>query len=47
METLLIILTCLLGVSEGLALMPSVKANGVFDMIVKVMGMVRDAISNK
>jgi len=47
METLLIILTCLLGISEGLALIPSVKSNGVFDMIIKVMGMVKNAISNK
>ncbi len=44
METLLIILTCLLGVSEGLALIPSVKSNGVFDMIVKVFGMLKDAL---
>ena len=47
METLLIIITCILGLGEGLSLIPSVKANGIFQLIKNVLGMLVDAISKK
>lgn len=36
-ENLILILSVLLGVSESLALIPAVKANGIIDGLIKVL----------
>lgn len=32
-----VIVTCLLAISEGLTLIPSVKSNGIFQLIVNIL----------
>jgi hypothetical protein len=36
-ENIVLILSVLLGVSEALALIPAVKANGIVDGVIKVL----------
>ncbi len=43
----LAIVTALLAISEGLSLIPSVKANGIFQAIVNILGSIKDFLTKK
>jgi len=47
MTVLLAICVGLLGLSEALAYVPSIKANSAFQMIVNVIGMIKTALLPK
>lgn len=41
----LVVVSCLLGLSEGLALIPAIKANSIVQAIINVLGSLKDALS--
>jgi hypothetical protein len=47
MEKLPMILAVLLGISEALAHIPSVKSNSVFQMVVNMMKKIKEVMSPK
>jgi hypothetical protein len=46
-ENLVLILTILLGLSETLAMIPAIKANSVFEMIVGALRQIKALVSPK
>ena len=47
MEIALAVVAALLAVSEGLSLIPQLKANGIFQAIVNTLKSVKDFLSKK
>lgn len=47
MVTALAIVSALLAISEALSLIPAIKANGVFQAIVNVLGSIKDFLTKK
>lgn len=41
----LIVVSCLLGLSEGLSLIPQVKANGIFQAILNILKSIKEVLT--